>query len=353
MLKHKQLHSSISGKLCLCLLSLILVSCKKPPASPPRTIFALGTVCSLNVYDEGTDELYGKLITRLNDIERMFDVHSPESEVSHINQNAGIEPVQVSPEVLAVLDTACYFAEKTGGAFDPSIGPLAALWGIASDNPRIPSQAGIDDCLLLVDYRKIVYDKDANTVFLPEKGMSLDLGGIAKGFAADELVKILEKAKVRQAIIDLGGNIYVYGQKPGNEKWRVGVKDPENPDDSPVVRLEIGSSTVVTSGMYERFFEQDGVRYHHILDPKTGYPANSGLLSVTIVSPSSLAADALSTSAFVLGKDKALALFAQGFQDAGFSADMLLIEETHVVTATQNLKSATVILLSEYQFAGE
>jgi thiamine biosynthesis lipoprotein len=326
-----------------------LAGCQKTPPAPAKTIFALGTVCSLNLYNEGTGALYEQLISRLYEIEQAFNVNLPDSEVSRINQNAGIAPVQASGEVLALLDKACYFAKKTNGAFDPSIGPLVQLWGIATDNPRIPAQEELDACLPLVDYRKIEYDLNAQTVFLPQPGMRLDLGGIAKGYAADELIKIIRDAKVRRAVIDLGGNVYVYGAKPDGTLWRVGVKNPVDPEGEPVVRLDIGSNTVVTSGMYERFFEQDGIRYHHILNPQTGYPAYSGIRSATIVSASSLAADALSTSVFVLGKEQAAALFAQGFQDGGFSADMLIIEEDGRITVTENLKSAVTVLLPEYQ----
>jgi thiamine biosynthesis lipoprotein len=319
---------------------------------PPRNVFALGTVCTLNLYEDGTDELYSRLVARLNEIERIFSVSLSGSEISRINQNAGIAPVEVSEETIALLGKACYFALKTDGAFDPAIGPLVDLWGIGTDYPRVPLQEEIDALLPLVDWRNIEYDTEARTVFLPQKGMKLNFGGIAKGYAADELIAIIGSANVKRAIIDLGGSsVYVWGKKPDGAKWRVGVKNPDNPEGGPAIRLDIDSNTVTSSGAYERFFDQDGVRYHHILDPKTGRPANSGILSSTIVCESALAADALSTAVFVLGKEKVRALLAEGFQDAGFTAGVIIIDESLAISATQDIKSAVTLLLPEFSQA--
>jgi thiamine biosynthesis lipoprotein len=327
-----------------------LVSCRKATEiMPPRSVFALGTVCTLNLYEDGTDELYSTLAARLNEIERVFSVNLPDSEISRINQNAGIRPVEVSDEMLALLEKACYFARKTDGAFDPAIGPLVALWGIGTDSPRVPTQMEIDALLPLVDYRHIEYDTVARTVFLPEIGMKLDFGAIAKGYAADELVEILKNANIQRAIVDLGGSsIYVWGKKPDGTQWRVGIKNPDDPEGEPVIRLEIDSNTVTSSGGYERFFEQDGIRYHHILDPATGYPADSGILLSTIISESALAADALSTSIFVLGKEKARTLLAEGFQDAGFAVDAIVIDAFREIRATRNIKDAVTVLLPAF-----
>jgi thiamine biosynthesis lipoprotein len=340
-----------AGMLLVALIAF--TSCRK--TVPPRSVFVFGTVCTLNLYEDGTDELYSRLARRLSEIERVFSVSLSDSEISRVNRNAGIAPVEVSKEAILLLDKACYFARKTDGAFDPAIGPLVELWGIGTDRQRVPAQEEIDVILPLVDYRKIRYDTEAGTVFLPETGMKLDFGGIAKGYAADELIAIISRTKASRAIIDLGGSsVYVWGKKPDGTKWRVGVKNPDNPEGSePAIRLDIDSNTVTSSGAYERFFEQDGVRYHHILDPKTGRPADSGILSSTIVSFSALAADALSTSVFVLGKEKTRALFEAGFQDAGFTAEGIVIDERREVSATPDIKSAVTVLLPEFFSPGE
>jgi len=278
--------------------------CKRTVQAPAEAVF--GTVCTINAFDDGTEELYGKLFSCLNEIDRKFSTTRAESEISLINAAAGEQAVQVTPDVLYIIRTALAYASLTGGAFDPTIGPVVTLWGINTDHARIPSQIELETALHLVDWHQVTVN--GSSVFLQKKGMKLDLGGIVKGYAADELVGILKKERVKRAVIDLGGNIYVYGRKKDGTPWRVGVKNPDDPSGEPAVILTLQNSSVVTSGVYERFFIQDGVRYHHIIDPKTGYPVDNGLTSVTIVCESSTAADALSTSLFILGPEKGFAL---------------------------------------------
>jgi thiamine biosynthesis lipoprotein len=320
---------------------------KKPPE--PRTVYALGTVCAINLYEDGSEEIYDEMAAKLNSIEETFSVNIASSEISLINRNAGFAPVPVSPDALYLIKMARYFAEKSGGAFDPTIGPLSVLWAINTDDARVPLQEEIDARLPLVDYRKLVIDEDGQTVFLPEAGMMLDLGGIAKGFAADCLVEIAHERGVNRAVIDLGGNIYVLGARKDGAKWKIGVKDPENPEGEPAVRLETEENSIVTSGMYERFFEEGGRRYHHILDPKTGYPAESGVLSATIVSASSLVADALSTAVFILGREEGLALLEAGFPEIGVQAEGMVIGSDHRVSATTGLASCVTVMVEGYR----
>ncbi|MBQ2528661.1 MAG: FAD:protein FMN transferase, partial [Treponema sp.] len=190
--------------------------------------------------------------------------------------------------------------------------PLVKLWGINTDHAKVPSQSEIDEALPLVDYKSVEIMEDGNQkkVFLKQKGMSLDLGGIAKGYAADEIAKILSEEKIDCAIIDLGGNIYLWGKKKNGAPWNVGIKNPFDEKGSPALLLSCGENlSVVTSGIYERNFVQDGKLYHHILNPKTGFPGDDKYKSVTIVSSSSMEADALSTSAFLLGPEKYFSLF--------------------------------------------
>jgi thiamine biosynthesis lipoprotein len=310
---------------------------------PAQTFYALGTVCAINLFEDGTEERYAQMGARLYEIHKLFSVNIAASDVAAINQNAGISAVSVHDDVLYVTRMALYFAQKTGGVFDPSIGALSVLWGIGSEDARVPAQNEIDVALALVDYRQIDIDEAAKTVFLRQKGMILDLGGIAKGYAADEMVRIAREHGVKRALIDLGGNVYVFGAKPNGDAWRVAVKNPENPAASPAAILELGENSVVTSGAYERFFEQDGTRYHHILDAKTGYPAQSGVLSATIISTSSLAADALSTSVFVLGKDNGASLLRAGFAEAGISAEGLILAGDHSARATSGIRAAVTM----------
>lgn len=284
----------------------LFVSCAEPPAA--QTEFVLGTVCSVNLFEKGTREAYREIFERLREIESRMSANRDDTEIAEINRNAGASPVKVHPDVIEVVSSALRFADLSGGSFDPSVGPLVRLWGIGSDSARVPSRAEIEAALPLIDYRDVVADAAAGTVFLKRPGMKLDLGAIAKGYAADEAARIIAKRKIPRAIVDLGGNVLAYGEKPGKESWRIGVQDPSSERGSHIGVLAVKNKTMVTSGVYERFFEADGKRYHHILDPKTGYPVENGLLSVTIVADRSIDADGLSTSVFALGAERGRAL---------------------------------------------
>ena len=323
---------------------LFFWGCKKE-AMPPQSQLHLGTVCTINLFDQGSTELYGQMFQKLKGIEQAFSVNLSDSAVSQINQSAGITPVIVPQEVIYVLQEALRIAERTGGAFDPTIGPLVNLWDIGGDNSQVPSQQAIDHARSLVDWRLVEIDSQRGTVYLPKQGMALDLGGIAKGYAADELVAIAQEAGIQQALFDLGGNIYAFGTKADGTPWRVGVKDPAQPGGSPALALAVQDRSVVTSGMYERFFEQEGIRYHHILNPATGYPVWNDIQSVTIVSKSSLLADALSTSVFVLGREKGLALLESE------DAEGVIIGEDNLVYPTSGIADQLSVVTSSYQLA--
>lgn len=330
--------------LVLLILTLVLWSCQKE-ALPPQTQLHLGTVCTINLFDDGTIDLYTALFQRLKEIEQVFSVRIAASTISQVNQAAGIAAVAVPEEVLLVLQQALDIAKKTGGAFDPTIGPLVDLWDIGGDNSQVPSQEAIDHARSLVDWRLVEIDSQRGTVYLPKQGMALDLGGIAKGYAADELVAMAQEAGIQQALFDLGGNIYAFGTKADGTPWRVGVKDPAQPGGSPALALAVQDRSVVTSGMYERFFEQEGIRYHHILNPATGYPVWNDIQSVTIVSKSSLLADALSTSVFVLGREKGLALLESE------DAEGVIIGEDNLVYPTSGIADQLSVVVSRYQLA--
>jgi thiamine biosynthesis lipoprotein len=196
----------------------------------------------------------------------------------------------------------------SGGAFDPTVGPLVKLWGIGGDDPRLPGEEEIAGALALVDYRDLVIDREAGTAFLRRPGQALDLGAIAKGYAADEAVLAAKKARVRRALIDLGGNVFAWGERQKGEAWRIGVQDPRKERGVSLGTLRVKNKSIVTSGVYERYFEEGGKRYHHILSTEDGYPVENGLLAVTVVADSSIEADALSTAVFALGYEKGRAL---------------------------------------------
>ncbi|MDR0553945.1 MAG: FAD:protein FMN transferase [Treponema sp.] len=263
--------------------------------------FTLGTVCVVNLYERGTNELYRKIFRRIREIEEIMSANRAGTDLDRVNKQAGIMPVHVREELLYVVERALVYAQSSGGAFDPTIGPLVNLWGIGGDAAHIPGEKAIQDALSLVNWRDLIVDRQAGTLFLKRPGMALDLGAIAKGYAADEAARIIKEARIPGAIVDLGGNVFAYGEKEGSKPWRIGIQDPLENRGTFVGILEVRNKTVVTSGVYERFLQVGGKRYHHILSPQTGYPADTGLLSVTIIADRSIDADALATAAFALG----------------------------------------------------
>ncbi|MGM0524001.1 MAG: FAD:protein FMN transferase [Bacillota bacterium] len=273
-----------------------------------ETGFVLGTVVNISVYDEGKEAVVSGAFDLISDWEAVLSDEVASSEVSAINKNAGEAPVKVSEPVFNLVKEAVHYGELSIGGFDVTTGPLTNLWRIGYDDARKPSQEEIDETLPIVDYTKIELDETNQTVYLPSENMELDLGGIAKGFIADEVVAYFDAEGVTTAIIDLGGNVYVKGNRPSGEAWTVGVQNPYLGRGQLLGRIRASDLSVVTSGIYERYLEVDGERYHHILDPKTGYPYDNDIAGVTIVSETSVAGDALSTSVFSLGLDDGLRL---------------------------------------------
>jgi len=288
-------------------------SCARDESS--RIELALGTVCSVTLYENGKDIVFDKIFSRINEIENLMSVNINSSDISRINGNAGLTPVQVHEDTYKVIKRALYFAEISNGAFDPAVGPLVALWGISGDNPSVPSHEKIIETLPLVNWRNVIMDNQEQSVFLTRTGMALDLGAIAKGFAADETAKIIKNEGIARAKIDLGGNIIMLGEKKDKSPWRVGIQNPGGSRGSIIGILRIPEKTVVTSGVYERYFEENGAHYHHLFSPSLGYPVQNGLLSVTIITGVSTDADALSTAVFVLGYEKGISLL-ESFPEA-------------------------------------
>ena len=376
MFKTKIAAAKIVCKTLIAAAVLLFSGCERQMS--PQSEFVLGTVCSINLYEAGTPELYGKLFARLRELNDTFNNYSDSSEISRVNREAAAAPVAVSQDFYVVLKTALDFARLTGGAFDPTVGPLVKLWGFGK-SPRVPSQEEIKAAQKLVGWQCVALQESAQTEDAPgqpegftgqkaangngsqdqnagdeqktvtdqnpaagptvrftKSGVRLDLGAIAKGYAADCLVDILRERGVKRASLSLGGNVYVYGKKPGGSLWSVAIRDPSKPGQNAFM-LKTRDATVVTSGAYERFFEQDGKTYGHILDPATGVPAQSGLESVTIISHNSMVADALSTSLFVLGMEK-IPEIKKSALAGGF--ECVLVDASGKAYASKGLKGA-------------
>jgi len=284
--------------------------------------FLLDTVVSIRVYESEDDDLLNRAFDLIESYEAILSRHNKDSEVSSINTSPAGVPVAVSQDTIDVILRARGFAEISGGAFDPTVGPLVDLWGIGGPSPQIPSQEEIDTALSLVDYRNAAVDQNKLNVLLNQDGMTLDLGGIAKGWIADEISRFLQESGAEHFLINLGGNVLVYGGKPDGSPFRIGMQDPTADRGRYMGIFSLENGSVVSSGVYERYFEADGVRYHHILSTEDGRPVRNGLAAVTILSAESIDGDALSTTVFALGLEAGMDL-VQGLEgvEAAFVTD--------------------------------
>lgn len=294
--------------LLLCLFALHAAQ-RREEAAKPHVLesFRLGTVTRVALYGENAaaEKALAEADKFLREFERIFSVNIASSDISRLNAKAG-EWVAVSGECFRLVERARELAELTEGAFNPAIGGVVRLWRTGTPDQRIPERGEIEKALQSCDYRKIESraSEDGRYLRIP-RGMELDLGAIAKGRAADMLKEKLREAGVKSAIIDLGGNLDVIGLSPEGRGWRLGLQRPWSPRGEYFGIVEAEDISVVTSGPYERCFEKDGKIYHHIIDPASGFPAESGLSSVTVIDGDSALADALCTALFVMGRDRA------------------------------------------------
>lgn len=266
-----------------------------------KTSFLMGTIVTVKIYDEGKEDVLDLVFNRIEELAEKMASNDKDSEIDLINKNANIQPVQASEEVFHVIQAGKEYSDAANGSFDITIGPLTALWHIGYPNERKPLQSEIDLVLPLINYHDIELNKEDRTVFLKKKGMSLDLGAIAKGYITDEVVKVLEKNGITAAIVNMGGNIYVLGNHPTGKKWTVGIQDPFSSRGDITGSISVSNKSIVTSGIYERFMVVDGIKYHHLLNPKDGYPINNDIAGISIISEKSIDGDALSTSVFTKG----------------------------------------------------
>ena len=298
----------IVRKICCLLAVLILFLCggctaEKELPKVSEVGFYLDTVITLTAYTED-NQVLKEAMQECGRYEQILSRTIEGSDVWRIN-HAGGEPVEVSDDTAAILRCAEEISGMSGGAFDITIAPASTIWDFTSGEAVLPDADALTEAVKLVDYTKV--SLEGNTVTLPE-GMMIDLGGIAKGYIADQVKAYLEKCGVEHAILSFGGNIVAIGKKPDGSDWKVGIQDIDKPTgEHMLVAANRGGSTV-TSGIYERGFELNGVRYHHLLNPKTGWPEQNELASVTILSDSSMEGDALATAAFILGTEKGLKL---------------------------------------------
>jgi FAD:protein FMN transferase len=309
--------------------------------------FLMDTLVGIRAYGRDEAQLKGAVIAAYAEMQRIADLSDrfpapgsaayKASDVCLINENAGIRPVRVHREIIDMLLLAKRFHTLSGGAFDVTIGPVMDLWGFAGENPKVPSPGKIPETLSLVDDGSLLVNEKDETVFLARKGMKLDLGAVAKGYASESAVRILKERGVARALIDAGGNIRAIGRKSGASPWKIGVKDPrEEGGIIAIIPLEDGAA--VTSGDYYRYFESGGKRYHHILDPRSGYPASANM-SVTVVTKDAGAADCLSTVFFVLGPERSIEL-AERMK----GVDLFIVTTDRRILHTRNLRGRVEVM---------
>ena len=292
---------------------------KGQPDQSTQEIFAMDTYMSLTAYGSNSEEAVNKAMQEINRLDVMFSVGNADSDVTKINENGSGE---VSEETAFIINRAMQVSEKTNGAFDITIYPLMELWGFTTKNYRVPESSEIAEALKGVSYTNV--SVNGQQVALTG-GSSIDLGGIAKGYTSSRVIQIMKDCGIEHAIVNLGGNVQVLGTKTDGSDWRVAIQNPAS-ENSYLGILSTTDKAVITSGGYERYFEQDGQVYHHIIDTQTGYPSDSDLTSVTIVYSDGTTADALSTALFAMGLDGAKELYRSG--DIDF--DMILFDGSRV-----------------------
>lgn len=302
------------------------------PDETPVTVEteAMDTTMQLTAYGSEAAEALDAAQQDIQRLDAMLSATAPDSEISALNRT-GQGTLSEDPRTL--LARAIEISAQTDGAFDPTVAPLMNAWGFPSKDYHVPSSQTLQTLLPLVNAQAVTLETDGRCR-LPA-GVQVDMGGIAKGYAAERVMAIFREHGIEHALISLGGNIQALGSKPDSSPWRIGIQDPRRPD-ALIAEVQIHNRAVVTSGGYLRYFEKDGVRYHHILDPRTGRPADSGLLSVTIVSKDGTLADALSTALFVMGKSQASDYWRAHRNDF----DAILVDEAGCVSVTQGIASA-------------
>lgn len=272
--------------------------------------FLLNTVCTITVYDmkkAEAQEAIDKAFETCKKYENMLSKTVKDSDVYKIN-HAGGKPVQVRSETLAVIKKGISFGKLSGGMFDITIGAVSDLWDFTGDHPKVPEKNTLSSAVKTVDYKQIKIN--GNKVRLENPRAQLDLGGIAKGYIADRVTEVLEADDVEKAIINLGGNIVTIGEKAEGEPWTIGIERPYSDRTEILGSVGVADGTIVTSGVYERYFKENGTLYHHVLNPKTGYPVENNLDAVTIKGEKgqSVDCDALGTICLMLGTEKSMKL---------------------------------------------
>ena len=315
---------------------LLMFACSRTgPRTMQRTESIMGTEVTVTVVAKSSAEADSALEAAMTEIRRfdqMMSLYKDSSEITKVNLAAGKQPVPVSPEMIEVVENGARVSRLTNGAFDVTIGPLVVLWQMRLKEGRTPTDKEILNVLPRVNYRTIVIDKKASTLFLTKPNMIMDFGGIAKGYAADKAAELLRKRGIENAVVAIAGDIRVLGRRQDGSPWRIGVQHPREKEKLLTV-LDLSDKYISTSGDYERFKIIGKKRYHHILDPRTGKPSK-GMASVTLICDRGSIGDPLTTALFIVGADKGMKIV----KALGYEA--IFEDDRGTVVMTEGVKTA-------------
>jgi thiamine biosynthesis lipoprotein len=321
-----------SGIIVLALL-LLTSGCSRPK-TVQKTESIMGTEVTITVVARTNAEGAAAIDAAMAEVRRfdqMMSLYKDESEITRVNLAAGKNPVKVSPEMIEVVEHASEISKLSGGAFDVTIGPLVVLWQMRLKEGKVPTDEEITNVRSRVNYKDIVIDKKASTLFLRKPNMIMDFGGVAKGYAADKAAEVLRKRGIENGIVALAGDIRVMGHRPDGSPWRIGVQHPREADKTLMV-LDLSDKSISTSGDYERFQIVNKKRYHHVIDPRTGKPS-TGMESVTVVGDSGAIVDPLTTALFILGTDKGLPIVKK------LGCDAIFVDDRGTIVVTDGIKT--------------
>lgn len=308
--------------------------------------FLMNTVVEQKIFKESSHEVYKKAVDEVKRLENMMSFFIDTSEVSQLNKLSGKGKVHISPEVMYVLKMAYKFSKMTQGAFDITLAPVIDLWRRSGQLSRIPDKRELSKLLKLVGYKQIKIDDANGMAGLARQGGAVDLGGIAKGYAADACIELYKSMNVKSAFVNFGGNVKTLGKKPDGNDWVIGIQHPHKQRGKKFGVVLVSNKSVVTSGAYERYFVVNGKRYHHILDCRTGWPSDSDLESVTVICENSTQADALSTAAFVMGLEKAMEII-----DKFDETDAVLVTKDKKIYLTKGIKNNFYLTESSSEYS--
>lgn len=298
------------------------------PAS--KEFFAMDTYMEVDAYGDNGEKAVAKAEKEVNKLDSILSTGKSTSEISKLNKN---KKQVVSADTMSLIKESVKISKETNSAFNPTIYPLMELWGFTTKNYYVPKDNEIKPLLNYMDINNIKIDESKNEVSFKDSNMKIDLGAIAKGYTSSKIIDIFKENNIKSGMVTLGGNVQVLGKKPDGSLWKVGIQNPIGEDEYLGV-LQTSDKAVITSGGYERNFTKNGKIYHHILDPSNGYPANNGLTSVTIISSDGTLADALSTSLFVMGKDKAIDFYKK----SNYNFDFILYSSDNKLIISDGIK---------------